>query len=75
MKSSICSLIGSRRYRFLLKDQYNGAFYESVLGNLDDESILSFFMVAFTRFHIPDMVRIITDGYHYREAFVEVSSL
>jgi len=67
------SIDGIRKYRFLLKDQQTGNFHEDILQDIGEDSTISFLMDALRRFNIPDDITITTDGYHYRNALVEVS--
>lgn len=67
------SIDGVRKYRFLLKDQQTGNFHEDILPDLGESATASFIMDALKRFDIPDDITITTDGYHYRDAFVQVS--
>ena len=64
---------GERKYRFLLKDTITNEFHEAILPELGEDSTTSFIMDALSRFHIGASITITTYGYHYNDAFMNVS--
>lgn len=64
---------GGRKYRFLLRDTMTGNFHESILEELGEDATTAFILDALKRFTIGSVVTITTDGYHYNNAFMNVS--
>lgn len=64
---------GERKYRFLLRDTKTGNFHESILEELGEDSTTAFILDALKRFTMGSVVTITTDGYHYNNAFMNVS--
>jgi hypothetical protein len=65
---------GVEKYRALLKDAKTGGFVEENLEDLNEETPVTFFMKAISRFTMPDHIFMTTDGYHYESVLERVSS-
>jgi len=61
------------QHRFLLKDQITGSFYEDILDELGEDSTTSFIIDALKRFDTGSSISTTGDGYHYSNAFTNVS--
>lgn len=64
---------GERKYRFLLRDTVTGKFHESILEEPGEDATTAFILDALKRFSIGSVITITTDGYHYKNAFRNVS--
>ena len=65
---------GIEKYRALLKDSKNGNFVEEMLDDLEEDTLIGFFIRALSRFSIHSTIYITTDGYHYESSFRDVST-
>lgn len=68
---------GVRKYRALMKDVYTEDFYEEILGDLTEQSIISFMINALDRFQVEKgaKITITTDGWHYKDILKEVARI
>ncbi len=66
---------GKRKYRFVLRDAITGKFNESIMDYTDKDATTQFIIDSLKRFNVkPGMeITVTTDGYHYRNAFVNVA--
>ena len=64
---------GERKHRFFLRDTKTGNFHESILEELGEDSTTAFILDALKRFTMGSVVTITIDGYHYNNAFMNVS--
>ena len=69
-------IAGIEKYRALLKDTIKGNFFEDILDDLKEDTIVNFLVNALSLFSMPesmDHVVITTDGYRYASILEEVS--
>ena len=66
-------IYGIEKYMALLKDSLTGDFVKEILDNLTEETLVSFFIRALSRFSVPKEIFITTDGYHYGSVLRMVS--
>ena len=66
---------GEERYRALLKDSKTGEFFESILDDLSEETLIDFFVQSLQRFRIDKEIYVTTDGFHYSSVLRKASSI
>ena len=64
---------GSRKYRALLKDTKNGNFWEEILDDPMEDTLVNFFTNALSMFNTPHEIFITTDGHHYESVLSRAS--
>ena len=66
---------GSRKYWALLKDTKNGNFWEEILDDLMEDTLVNFFTNALSMFNTPHEIFITTDSYHYESVLSRTSAI
>lgn len=64
---------GKRTYRFLLKCTITMGFHKAILPDLGEYANTSFILDALNHFSIGSLITITTEGYHYNDAFSNIS--